>query len=94
MVLENLAVEDSDSARLFEEAPTGAFFMPVRGGAWLQRGASSAWQKQTMRSVSGGSTLKTPKTSCGMVLPSLRVMVGTVTRPIYASGTERCCTPL
>jgi hypothetical protein len=29
-----------------------------------------------MRSVSAGSTLNTPKPSCGMVVPSLRVSVG------------------
>ena len=40
----------------------------------------------TMRSVSSGSTLKTPKPSWGMVLPSLSVSVGTVKVPPFVTG--------
>lgn len=38
-----------------------------------------------MRSVSSGSTLKTPKPSWGMVLPSLSVSVGTVKVPPFVT---------
>src|SRR5687767_13333024 len=60
---------------------------------------------ETMRSVSSGATLNTPKPSWGMVEPSLSVMLGTVMDPPYGGaatrgayavglGTTRWSTPL